>query len=182
MLILEYTLLIFVSIFIVIFSFLFLLKIINSTIYRVPHVATFGSDIEVMKKWLKKYPLKGKKIVDLWSGTGKIVRFFEKEFGAISYWYEVDLSNHLISKLINKITNSKCKVYKKSYYDINLSWYQVIYVYLFPEIIDKIESKIWQESDKWTIIISNAFKFKNKIPIEILKNEKWKEELYMYEV
>lgn len=161
---------------------LYFMSMISWVFYKVPQVSTFKSDFLVMKKNLWKYNLKWKKIVDLWSWIWKTLRFFEKEFEAKTYWYEVDLANFLISKVLNKIHDSKSKIIFWNFKKADLEEYDFIYVYLLPKIMEKIEDFIFSKSNKWTIIFSNAFKFKNKLPIEIIKDEKWKEEIYVYKV
>ena len=158
------------------------ISLLNSIIYKVPLVWTFLSDFNVMKKWLKKYNLKWKYLVDLWSWTWKVLRFFEREFNMKTTGYEIDLWNILIAKFFNKIFWLKAKIVKKSYFDTNLSKYDYIYIYLYPELIEKIQEKIWYDCKEWTIIFSNAFKLKKYKPIEILKDEKWNDEIYIYKI
>lgn len=161
--------------------FVYFLSLKNSLKYKVPQVSTFDSDFRVLEKYLWKYNLKWKKIIDFWSWIWKIIRFFEKKYYMISTWYEIDLWNILIAKLLNKILKSKSKIINKSYFDANLSKYDYIYVYLFPSLIDKVEKKIFSEGKKWTIIFVNAFKFNKHKPIDVfLKNGK--EKIFIYKI
>lgn len=179
----EFLQLAFAIIFLIFFSIFILLylnSLLNSIIYKVPQVWTFASDFKVMRSWLKKYNLKWKKLVDLWSWTWKVLRFFEKEFKTKTTWYEIDLWNIVIAKILNKLFSCNANIYKSNYLKADLSTYDYIYVYLYPELIEKIEEKIWNDCKKWTIIFSNAFKFKKHIPIEILKDSKAKEEIFIY--
>lgn len=166
----------------VFFTIIFINSVINSIIYWVPQVWTFWSDIEIMKLWLQKYNLSWKKIVDLWSWTWKSLRFFEKNFKMKTSWYEVDFSNYLISKILNKIFWLHSKIVRSDFLKAKLDEYEFIYLYLFPELMIKLEDFIFSQSKKWTIIFSNAFNFKNRIPIEILLGKNWKEEVYIYKV
>jgi len=167
---------------ILLISILLISSIISSIINWIPQVSTFNSDFKVMKKELKKYNIKWKKIIDLWSWTWKSIRFFEKFFNAKTTWCEIDLSNYLISKILNKILWYNAIIIRWNYLKIELNKYDFIYIYLLPKIIDKAEKRIWEKAKKWTIIFSNAFKFINHTPIEILKDEKGKEEIYVYKV
>lgn len=164
------------------FIILYILSIINSIKYKVPQVCTFWSDFKVMINNLSKYNLEWKKIIDLWSWTWKVLRFFEKKFKMRVTWYEIDLWNIIISKIYNKIFWCNAEIINKNYFEEDLTKYDFIYVYLFPKLMDKIEEKIWKEAKKWTIIFSNAFRFANNKPIEILKNEKKEEEIYIYKI
>ena len=160
---------------------LYILSLCNKIIYRVPHVATFDSDIVILKKIFVKYITSWKKVADLWSGTGKIIRLLAKEFWAEVTWYEIDLSNVLISKIVNTFKKSDAKIVKGNYLKADLRDYEVLYIYLFPCLMKKVEARIFSHCNKWTIIIVNAFAFKNHKPIDVfLKN--WKEKIFVYRV
>lgn len=166
---------------IIIFCILYTLSLINSIKYKVPQVSTFNSDLEIIKKAFWKYGLKWKKIVDLGSGIWKITRLLEKDFWTKSTGYEIDLSNVIISKILNKIFSSNAKIIRWNYFKADLKKYDFIYVYLFPVLMEKIEEKIWADSKKWTIIFVNAFKFKNHETIDIFYKN-WKEKIFVYKV
>ena len=178
---LELILLIIILIILIIVSYYYFLSLYNNIKYKVPQVSTFYSDLEFLRKNLKKYDLSWKKIADLWSGIGKIIRLFEKDFWAKATWYEIDASNVLISKFLNKIFSSKTKVIKWNYFEADLKQYDFIYVYLFPELMEKVEEKIFSDAKKGTIIFVNAFKFEKHKPIEIFYKKK-KEKIFVYEV
>lgn len=165
----------------IIFTILYALSLFNNIRYKVPQVSTFKSDFLVLEKWLKKYNLKWKKIVDLWSWIWKAIRFFEKKFNMKSTWYEIDLWNTLLAKFINTIFFSKSKVIRWNYFDADLSKYDFIYLYLFPELMEKLEEKIWKDAKKGTIVFVNAFNFKNKKEIDIFYKN-WKKKIYVYKI
>jgi|SaaInlV_110m_DNA_1040235.scaffolds.fasta_scaffold04232_3 hypothetical protein len=165
-----------------VFFILFINSIINSVRFKVPQVWTFPSDFRVMKKWLWKYKLSWKNLVDLWSGSWKALRFFEKEFWTKSTWYEIDFSNVIISKIIWYILWNKSKIIKWDYLKADLSDYDIVYVYWFTVLMPWIEKKLWNNCKKWTLVISNAFKMPNKKAINILLNNSWKEEIYIYKI
>lgn len=182
MLYLQYILwFIFIVIFLL-FIIVFLLWLINSIIYKVPQVSTFQSDFNVLKKFLVKYKPSWKKIVDLGSWTWKTIRFFEKEFNMNTFWYEIDFWNFLISVFLNKLFWLNSTIFRNNYLKADISNYDFIYIYLFTELMKGIESRIWNSAKKWTIIISNAFKLLDHKPIEVLYDDKWKEEIYIYKV
>lgn len=175
-------LLIFLLIILFLIAFLFIKSVFNSIYYWIPQVWTFKSDFEIMKTWLDKYNLYWKKILDLGSWTWKSLRFFEKYFKAKPTWYEIDLSNYLISLILNKIYWLNADIKKWDFMKANLEEFDFIYIYLFPELMEKLKPLIFSKSKKWTIIFSNAFKFNDITPIEILLWKNWKEEVFVYEV
>jgi hypothetical protein len=162
-------------------AYLYVLSIVNSIIYKVPQVASFNSDLRVMRKWLVKYNLKWKKLIDMWSGTGKMLRFFEREFGCNTTGYEIDLANSLIARIFNKIFKLNATIIRWNYFTTNLWDFDIVYIYLYPELVAKIEEKLEQEARPGTIVIANAFKLIKATPKEIIYDDKWKEEVYIYE-
>lgn len=170
-----------VLVFLIFFAILYSLSLFNSIKYIVPQVSTFKSDFKILEEWLKRYDLKWKKIIDLWSWIWKAIRFFEKKFKMKATWYEIDLSNTLIAKVLNKIFSSKSKVIKWNYFKADLYKFDYIYVYLFPELMEKVEEKIWKDAKKGTIIFVNAFKFKKHQPIDIFYKN-WKEKILVYKI
>jgi hypothetical protein len=165
----------------IIVTILYSLSLFNNIRYIVPQVSTYSSDFKVLKEWLKKYNLSWKKILDLWSWIWKAIRFFEREFKMKPTWCEIDLSNTLIAKVLNKIFSSKSKVIKWNYFELDLQEYDFIYIYLFPELMEKVENKIWKDAKKWTIVFVNAFKFQNQKPIDIFYKN-WKEKIFVYKI
>lgn len=164
------------------FTWLILLSVKNSIKYKVPQVATFSSDFKVMKKWLKKYQLKWKILVDLWSWTWRSIRFFEREFKMKTTWYEIDHWNVIISRILNCLYKNKAIIKQWNYLKEDLSSFDVIYLYWFPVLMAWIEKKVWNNCKKWTLIISNAFPFSNHEPVETLLNEKGEKEVYIYKI
>ncbi len=162
--------------------FFYISSVINFIRLNVPQIATYNSDFEIMKKWLIKYNLQWKKIIDLWSWTWKSLRFFEKYFNARATWYEIDYSNYLVSIILNKFNWLNSNINRANFLKANLNEFDFIYMYLFQETMDKYADFIFSNSKKWTIIFANAFKFSNKKPIEILYWVNWKEEIYIYQV
>ena len=162
-------------------AYLYVLSIVNSIVYKVPQVASFNSDLKVMRKWLTKYNLKWKCLIDMWSWTGKMLRFFEREFGCNTTGYEIDLANSLIARILNIIFKLNSTIIRWNYFNSNLADFDIVYIYLYPELVAKIEEKLEKEAKPWTIVIANAFKLIKAIPKEIIYDEKWKEEVYIYE-
>ena len=139
---------------------------------KVPYVWTFNRQLKILKKLDLK---KGSKILDLWCGDGKALRFFEKEFWLKWTWYDINSFAINYGKLINKIKKSNIKLIKANFIWKDISWYDYIYIYLFPEFMEKIEDWIFKNKKENTIIISTAFTFKKHKPFKIID---WK--IYLY--
>ena len=178
---LELVKIIIILIVFIIITILYGISLFNNIRYKVPQVSTFNSDLKVLKENLWKYNLEWKKIVDMGSGIWKIIRFLEKNFWLKVTGYEIDFSNVIIAKVLNKIFGSKAKVIRWNYFKADLGEYDFIYIYLYPCLMEKVEEKIWKDAKKWTIVFVNAFKFWNHKPIDIFYKN-WKEKIFIYKV
>ncbi len=175
-----YWLIVFLIIMIIVTIF-YSISLMNSIFYKVPQVSTFNEDLKLLEKVFDKYLIKNWKILDLWSWRWKMLRIFEKKYKMHSTWFEIDLSNVIISKIINKFFWYKNKSIRKNYFKWDLSEFDFIYVYLFPILMKKVEEKIWKSSKPWTIIIVNAFKFEKHKPLEVFQKN-WKDKIFVYKV
>jgi len=163
-------LILFLLIFLVWFYYVSFIKALFIT--KVPYVWSFNRQLEIIKQLnLTKW----KKIIDLWCGDGKALRFFEKQFWLKWIWYDINTFAILYGKIINKIKKSNVILKKENFIDKDLQWYDYIYIYLFPEFMEKIEEWIFKAKWKDTIIISNSFIFKKNKPFKII----WKK-IYLY--
>lgn len=111
------------------------------------------------------------KFIDLGSGTGTAV-FAAANAGA-GYAEGVEINPYLIaiSNFIKLFSAKKEHVHFKlgSYYKVNIPEYNVVYVYLFPAIIHKMEDELFANIPPGGMLISNSFKFAKHEPSEILE-------------
>ena len=127
--------------------------------------------IETLKKIIN---LKGKKFVDLGSGSGRVVIEAAKN-GAKAYGVELNPLLVLYSIIKSKILRVKNTHFIiKDISNFNISNFDIIFIYLMPEFIDKIKEKLKNEADPNAIIISEGFKIKG------WKHFKEKNKLYFY--
>ncbi len=163
-------LILFLLIFLVWFYYVSFIKALFIT--KVPYVWSFNRQLKIIKQLdLTEW----KKIVDLWCGDGKALRFFEKQFWLKWVWYDINGFAILYGKLINKIKKSDIILKKENFIWKNLKEFDYIYIYLFPEFMEKIEGWIFESKKRDTIIISNSFVFKKHEPFKIV----WKK-IYLY--
>lgn len=166
-------LLLFILCLIVILTYFYFLCYLKSLIKsNVPYVSSFNRQLKILKKLKIE---KWKKIVDLWCWNWKVLRFFENYFNLIWTWYDINLFAILYWKIINKIKKSDIKLIKADFLKQEIKQYDYIYLYLFPNFLEKIEDRIFENKNKDAIIISTAFKFKKNKPFKII-NEK----IYLY--
>lgn len=133
-----------------------------------PYVPT---KMDLIKKVLKAGGLrKGKKFYELGSGDGRVV-FEAAKLGAESagieqsylrVWYSIYEAKK------RELPNAKFyhgNIFKKNYSDAN-----IIYIYLLPKGIKKLEEKLPKEIKKGTIIITQTYHFQKLKPYKKLGN------------
>lgn len=129
-----------------------------SFITGAPFVPTTNNAV---KSIIKQINLKsGQTVADLGSGNGKILVAAAK-VGAYADGYEINPFLVLYSLIIAVITKTKSKinVYWKNFWKADLKKYDVIFVYLLPWKMEKLEQKIIKESKPNALIVSNSFVF-----------------------
>lgn len=99
---------------------------------------------------------KGETVYDLGSGDGRSVILGVKEFGAKGVGVEIDPLRFYISKFFARIggVSDKTKFIKKSFFDVNISDADVVFVYLVPKALERLKPKFLKELKKGTRIVS----------------------------
>lgn len=95
-------------------------------------------------------------VYDLGSGDGRSVILAVKEFSAKGIGIEVDPLRFYLSKLLAKFAgvSKQTKFIKKSFFDVNISDADVIFVYLVPKALERLKPKFLKELRKGTRIVS----------------------------
>ncbi len=162
----------------VIFLFYFYF-IKNSLTKQAPLIQSSNKQLNFLKSFIHKIipPHSTQlKILDLWCGNWKILRFFNSniEQKTSLVWYDINLLAILYGKLINLLhKQSNIKLYCKNFNKSKIQNFDIIYLYLLPQQLAKIENRIFKNKSSSSIIISNSFKFKNHQPQKIYSNWKW---------
>ncbi len=174
--------LIILIIFLVIFVFLAVFLLLVSLLL----VAPVSTPQKVIKKVLKEAGLKrGESFYDLGCGDGKVLLAASRNHGCKAVGYELNLPVFLLSKfkvfLHGKSRN--IKIHFKNFLNQNLKGADVIFCYLAPRLVRKLEKKFEKEPlKKGTKIISFTFAFKNWQPKKIIKLDPKTPRIYIYEI
>lgn len=153
----------FVYVIIVLFEIVFLFSIfiyLSSLIYSSfrgsPYVPT---KYEVIEALLKKAELKkGVKFLELGCGDGRVTRIAVERFGVNGTG--VDINGVLIFFARWKsrfIPRTQITFYRKNAFDVDISSFDVIYLFLMPEMLTKLKSKLESEHKKKSVFISHGF-------------------------
>jgi hypothetical protein len=148
-------------------------------ITRVPFVPTYESDVKFIIEKLKVTP---KHIFyDLGSGNGKVVFLVEKLSGAKAKGFEQTLWTHLWAQIKKRMVGSKAEFVRKNFFKEDWSKADIIYGYLYPPLMKRIEEKFKAEMRPGSLAVIRDFPFPNLIPREVFYMPK-NHEIYVYEL
>jgi predicted RNA methylase len=118
-------------------------------------------------------------VYDLGCGDGEALSVAAKEFGAKGVGIEIDPLRYLFSKIRFKIGgfDQKVRIIKKNFHDVDISGASVIFVYLVPRVLEKLNPKFLKELKKGTTVVS----YKYKISLHLLIYDR-KNEIYLYRI
>ncbi|MDO8626294.1 MAG: 50S ribosomal protein L11 methyltransferase [Candidatus Magasanikbacteria bacterium] len=119
----------------------------------------------------------GKTIIDLGSGAGRIL-FLAASMGAKSIGYELNPFLYFWTKyeISKRGLKNQVSVRFKSLYKADVSSADIVYSFLFPKPMIKLEPKLLGEMKPGAKIISYAFKMPDVVPV--IKEQG----IYVYEV
>jgi len=152
------------------------LSLIYSSIKGSPYVATKNKAIIDMFAKIKF--IKGKKFLELGSGDGRISRYVAYKYGL--YTTGVDVNILLVwwarfltflsfkKDLSTSFGMTRVNFGKENIFKTDFREFDYLYIFLMPELIEKLELKFKKELKKGAIIISHGF------PIERLKKNLFK--------
>lgn len=126
------------------------------------YIPTSDVDLDVMVKLAKVKH--GDKSVDLGSGDGRVVAAFAKA-GAKAVGLE--LNPTLVSKSEELLAEQKlttAKIFWQSLWDVNLSEYDIVTVYGYPNLMKNLEKKLKAELKPGARVVSNQYPFPHWTP------------------
>jgi len=138
----------------------------------------------VIKKILKEinFNINKRKVYELGCGKAGFLRALEdrkKEWQYIgveySWWA------WLVTKIQTSFSKSKIKLLRKNIFKVNLKDADLIYCYLNPQMMKKLEIKFKEECKQGTRIISYAFAMHN-LQSEKVVEVKNRENIYFYRI
>ena len=154
--------------FVLIFVFLF-----ATWLFGAPFQPTSDGKVRQILKFAGR--VKGKKVLDIGSGDGRIVAAFAKK-GAEAHGFEINPFLVLYSKLkmMRLGLRGKAFIHWGSFWLEDFGRYDILVLFQIGYIMKKLERKIGKESKRRTKIISHYWKFPN------WKIIKGKDEIYLY--
>lgn len=145
---------------------LFMVTMLHGPVY-VPSSAERLSTMLALPKISKKT-----KILDLGSGDGTILLAVAQQFDAQLEGVEINpLLVHRSKQRIAKAgLSGRITINRKNFWDVDLSKYDLVFLYGTSYIMRKLEKKATQEMRSGTQFVSNYFKFPTRKPT-LTKND-----------
>lgn len=110
----------------------------------------------------------GMTFFDLGSGTGDLLFFLSKKYGIRCVGIEVSPLLYLCSK-IRSLFNKKVKICFGDFFRADLSGADVIYAFLHPKLLKRLDKKISQEIKKETSVIISCWPLEDREPLKVGK-------------
>ena len=134
----------------------------------VPYVP---SKARVIKEMIKLADLKsGQTVFDLGAGDGRVLIEAKKECpGITAIGVELVPTVWLYGRLRIWLSKAKISFWWGDAFYKDLRSADVVFLYLFPDVLKKFEKKFDKELRPGTRVISNAFEFKDREPVTRLK-------------
>jgi SAM-dependent methyltransferase len=100
---------------------------------------------------------KGQKVYDIGCGDGRIVHLATKNHSVQGIGFEISPFVYFLARVRKLFWKSKAKIKFKNFKHQNLSDADVIFCYLLPETLAKLEHKLSRELKKGAKVISYSF-------------------------
>lgn len=133
-----------------------------------PFYPSSRKHLKALEDYLGKLDKKSyKTFVDVGSGDGRVAIWAAKH-GFESTAVEINPFLTLITRLKVKLRklSGKVNTINKSFYKIDYSNFDIVYLYIFREHMEQLLPKLQKELKPGALIISNVFKFEGLEPIE----------------
>lgn len=166
--------------------FLFIIIILSSVqLYNIvfkgfaPFISTkFNAILSI----LKELDLNGDEVVyELGSGKAGFLRAIEQKFNSknligveYSWW------PYILAKIQIALCDSKIELIRKDIFKVNLKEADIIYCFLSPKMMEKLEFKFKEECRPNTLVISYHFRMKSLEPEKVIKEKD--NNIYFYRI
>ena len=134
--------------------------------------------------FIRAVPMKpGQTLVDLGCGDGRVLRLARRYFRVRAIGFEVNLMAYFKARLLS-IGRSGIQIKRKNFWLQNLAGADVVFCYLYPDVMHRLAAKLQTELRHGTLIVSCNFPLPGFQPIRVLRPEGalHSDPLYVYQV
>ena len=163
-------------IFIILAGGLFALKIIYilsiALVLRVTQGALYVSTSRAkISAFINAVPMTADQmLVDLGCGDGRVLREAQKRYGVRTVGYEINPLAYLKARIFSFGSN-KIKIRRQNFWKADLSDADVVFCYLYPDVMKKLAAKLVAGLKPGAVIVSSNFSLPGLVPSKIVKLE-----------
>ena len=132
------------------------------------YVSTSRVKITAIMDSLKMKP--GQILVDLGCGDGRVLRKANKYFKVRAIGYEINLFAYIKARVLC-LGRKRVIVKRKNFWPVDLSNADVVFCYLFPDVMKKLSDKLKTELKPGAVIVSCNFILPGFKPARVLRPE-----------
>ena len=120
-------------------------------------------------------------LVDLGCGDGRVLRQAQKRYGVRTIGYEINLMAYLKARF-SSCGSNRITIKHQSFWKADLSQADVVFCYLYPDIMQKLADKLRSGLKPGAIIVSSNFPLPGFIPSKVirLKSSYHNDPIYVY--
>lgn len=141
---------------------------------------THPSKIDVI---LESIPMKkGDNIIDLGCGDGRFLAAAARRYGITGRGYDINFLAIFMARIRLLFAPAGIKVYRRNFFDTHLGNSDIIFCYLFPDVLEKLASKVSSEMKEGALLVSCNFPLPGWVPERILTahHSVQKDPIYVY--
>jgi len=158
-----------------IFSVILVLPITGGALY----VSTSRAKITA---FINAIPMKADQtLIDLGCGDGRVLREAQKRYGVRTIGFEINPIAYLKARLYSFGSN-KIKIRRENFWEADLSGADVVFCYLYPDVMKKLAAKLTAGLKKGATVVSSNFALPGFIPSRVLRlqNSRHNDPMYVY--
>ena len=126
---------------------------------------------------------KGQTLVDLGCGDGRVLRRANKKYQVRAIGYEINLLAYIKAQVLS-IGRKYVAIRRKNFWTQNLADADIVFCYLYPDVMQKLSVKLSAELKPGTLVVSCNFSLPGFQPSKVLrpKGDLHNDPVYIYQV
>jgi ribosomal protein L11 methylase PrmA len=120
-------------------------------------------------------------LVDLGCGDGRVLREAQKRYGVHTIGYEINPMAYLKARVFS-FGRNKIKIRRENFWKAALSDADVVFCYLYPDVMKKLAAKLSVDLKPGTVVVSGNFPLPGFVPSKVLRLEssRHNDPMYIY--